>query len=33
MAADPVFIDANVLIYATRRTASEHALLGRRWLS
>jgi predicted nucleic acid-binding protein len=25
MAADPVFIDTNVLIYATRRTASEHA--------
>jgi predicted nucleic acid-binding protein len=26
MAADPVFIDTNVLIYATRRTASEHAV-------
>ena len=25
MAADPVFLDTNVLIYATRRTASEHA--------
>ena len=25
MAADPVFVDTNVLIYATRRTASEHA--------
>jgi predicted nucleic acid-binding protein len=25
MAADPVFIDTNVLIYVTRRTASEHA--------
>jgi predicted nucleic acid-binding protein len=25
MAANPVFIDTNVLIYATRRTASEHA--------
>jgi predicted nucleic acid-binding protein len=25
MAADPVFIDTNVLVYATRRTASEHA--------
>jgi predicted nucleic acid-binding protein len=25
MAADPVFIDTNVLIYATRRSASEHA--------
>jgi predicted nucleic acid-binding protein len=25
MAADPVFIDTNVLIYATRRTASERA--------
>jgi predicted nucleic acid-binding protein len=25
MAADPVFIDTSVLIYATRRTASEHA--------
>jgi len=25
MAADPVFIDTNVLIYATRRTAPEHA--------
>jgi predicted nucleic acid-binding protein len=25
MAADPVFIDTNVLIYATCRTASEHA--------
>ena len=24
MAADPVFIDTNVLIYATRRTTSEH---------
>jgi predicted nucleic acid-binding protein len=24
MAADPVFIDTNVLIYATRHTASEH---------
>ena len=25
MAADPVFVDTNVLIYVTRRTASEHA--------
>jgi predicted nucleic acid-binding protein len=25
MAADPVFVDTNVLIYATRRAASEHA--------
>jgi predicted nucleic acid-binding protein len=25
MAADPVFVDTNVLIYATRGTASEHA--------
>jgi predicted nucleic acid-binding protein len=25
MAADPVFIETNVLVYATRRTASEHA--------
>ena len=25
MVAYPVFIDTNVLIYATRRTASEHA--------
>ena len=25
MAADPVFIDTNVPVYATRRTASEHA--------
>jgi predicted nucleic acid-binding protein len=24
MVADPVFVDTNVLIYATRRTASEH---------
>jgi predicted nucleic acid-binding protein len=25
MAVDPVFVDTNVLVYATRRTASEHA--------
>ena len=25
MAADPVFIDTNVLTYATRRATSEHA--------
>jgi predicted nucleic acid-binding protein len=25
MAADPVFVDTNVLIYATRRMASQHA--------
>jgi predicted nucleic acid-binding protein len=24
MAADPVFIDTTVLVYATRRSASEH---------
>src|SRR5438270_568145 len=29
MAADPVFIDTNVLIYATRRAASEHCRSGR----
>lgn len=26
MAADPVFIDTNVLVYATRSTAAEHAV-------